>query len=141
MNTIKLEYDVITNFQIIDGKYNMGWIHQDDIGYFDVAGVIYLTPNAPLNTGTSIYRPIDDIIKQSKLSHDPYSTENLNISEYEKEQKIYNSQFEKTIDVGNVYNRLAVYPVKAWHTQSGFFGTTKENSRLTQVFFAKFTPC
>jgi hypothetical protein len=60
---------------------------------------------------------------------------------YEKEQRVYNSQFEKILDVGNVYNRLAIYPVTEWHTQSGFFGMTKENSRLTQVFFAKFTIC
>jgi hypothetical protein len=138
---IKLEYDIFTNFQIIDGKYNMGWIHQDDIGYFDVAGVVYLSPGAPINTGTTIYKQTSDILKQISIPMDPYTIENLNIVEYEKEQKIYNSQFEKTLDVGNVYNRLTVYPVKAWHTQSGFFGNTKENSRLTQVFFAKFTPC
>jgi hypothetical protein len=138
INTVKLEYDVITNFQIIDGKYDKGWIHQDDIGYFSVAGVVYLSPNAPINTGTSIYKPIVDKVKQVNFPMDPYSVKNLNVHEYEKQQEVYNSQFEKTLEVGNIYNRLAVYPVTEWHTQSGFFGTTKENSRLTQVFFARF---
>jgi hypothetical protein len=138
---VKIEYDVITNFQIIDSKYNVGWIHQDDNSYFDVAGVVYLTPNAPINTGTSIYRPIVDSVNYSTLPHDPYSIKNLDMTTYEKEQRVYNSQFEKILDVGNVYNRLAIYPVTEWHTQSGFFGMTKENSRLTQVFFAKFTIC
>jgi hypothetical protein len=138
MNTIKLEYDVITNFQIIDGKYNMGWIHQDDIDYFDVAGVVYLSPNAPISAGTSIYKPIADSVNQINLPMDPFSIENLNVYEYEKQQKIHNSQFEKTLDIGNVYNRLAVYPVTEWHTQSGFFGTNNQDARLTQVFFTKF---
>ena len=138
---LKIEYDVITNFQIIDNKYDVGWIHHDDIGYFDVAGVVYLVPNAPINTGTSIYRPIVDSINHVNLPMDPLSIENLNLYEYEKQQKVFNSQFEKTLDVGNVYNRLVVYPVTEWHTQSGFFGINKENSRLTQVFFAKFIIC
>ena len=141
MDTIKLKYNVITSFQIIDSKYNIGWIHQDDNGQFDVAGVIYLSPNAPINAGTSIYKPIVDSVNQVNLPMDPISIENLNVFEYEKRQKIHNSQFEKTLDIGNVYNRLVVYPVTEWHTQSGFFGTNNEDARLTQVFFAKFTPC
>jgi hypothetical protein len=138
-DNVKLEYDVITNFQIIDGKYNKGWIHQD-LGNFDVAGVVYLSPDAPANTGTSMYRPTNNRIEPAKLPYDPFSIKNLDIVEYERQQEIYNSQFEKILDVGNVYNRLVVYPVTEWHTQSGFFGNTKQNSRLTQVFFAKFLP-
>jgi hypothetical protein len=141
MKKTNLEYDVITNFQIIDSTYNKGWIHQDDIDYFDIAGVVYLTPNPPIKTGTSIYRPIVNEIKYSKLSHDPNSIQNIDIQEYEKIQSNFNSQFERTLRIENVYNRLVVYPVTEWHTQSGFFGTNKENSRLTQVFFAKFTTC
>jgi hypothetical protein len=140
-SNIKIEYDVIMNFQIIDGKYNKGWIHQDDIGYYDVAGVVYLTPNAPIDTGTSIYRPLTEKIKHTKLNHDQYQIENVDMLDYERQQDVFNSQFEKTLEIGNVYNRLVVYPVSEWHTQSGFFGTTKENSRLTQVFFARFKPC
>jgi hypothetical protein len=137
----KIEYDIITNFQLIDGKYNKGWIHQDDINYFDVAGVVYLSPDAPIDAGTSIYKPIVNAISKISQPMDPHIIQNLNIHDYNKIQEAYNSQFKKTIEVGNVYNRLVVYPAVEWHTQSGFFGSDNESSRLTQVFFARFTLC
>lgn len=65
----KIEYDIITNFQLIDGKYDKGWIHQDDINYFDVAGVVYLSPNAPIDSGTSIYEPtVSSVIKNKSAN-------------------------------------------------------------------------
>jgi hypothetical protein len=140
---VNIEYDIISNFQSIDGRHSKGWIHQDDNGYFDVAGVVYLSPDAPIGAGTSIYRPTVDVVKPKPedIPIDPYSIENIDMDEYDKQQEIYNSQFEKILEVGNIYNRLVVYPVTEWHTQSGFFGVDKESSRLTLVFFAKFTIC
>ena len=134
-----LIYDSKCSFQIIDNKYRKGWIHCDDIEYYDVAGVIYLTPNAPLDAGTSIYRKKTEHRKTYDIKYNEFAErQKINLEEYYKVQDEYNSQFEKTLEIGNVYNRLVVYSVEEWHAQSGFFGTTLEDSRLTQVFFIKF---
>jgi hypothetical protein len=37
--------------------------------------------------------------------------------------------------VGNVYNRLFIFNAKSIHAASEYFGDTKENSRLFQIFF------
>jgi hypothetical protein len=134
----KVEYDIITNFQMIDNQYNIGRIHRDDVN-IDVAGVVYLTPQAPIQTGTSIFTPIVEPLNDCTVPTDPLSIDNVNIAEYNTKLSTYNNQFERTLEIGNVYNRLVVYPAQYWHTQSGFFGDNLQNSRLTQVFFAKFT--
>ena len=133
-----VEYDSICNFQLIDGGYVDGWIHQDDLGYFDVAGVIYLTPDAPIKCGTSIYKAISSVIECPKLPPVQFTSDDECFEQHTKEQSLFNSQFLKIADIGNVYNRAVIYPVTDWHTQSGFFGKNKEDSRLTMVFFIKF---
>lgn len=138
----KVEYDIVTLFQSIDGSYDTGWIHTDlSTGEYDVAGVVYLTPQAPIGTGTGIFRSKVEPIQASDIAKKPYSIDNLNNPNYNKEQQRFNDQFECTVNIGNVFNRLVVYPVEEWHTQMGFFGNTLETSRLTQVFFAKFKLC
>ena len=134
----KVEYDIITNFQMIDNQYNIGCIHRDDVN-IDVAGVVYLTPQAPIQTGTSIFTPIVEPLNDCTVPTDPLSIDNVNMVEYNTKLSTYNNQFERTLEIGNVYNRLVVYPAQYWHAQSGFFGDNLQNSRLTQVFFAKFT--
>ena len=42
----------------------------------------------------------------------------------------------KLVDVaGNVYNRLILFNAQAIHAASEYFGDSKENSRLFQIFF------
>jgi hypothetical protein len=138
-NSTKVEYDITTLFQSIDGSYDTGWIHTDlTVDEYDVAGVVYLSPQAPIGTGTGIFRSKTEPIQISDIAKKPYSIDNLNNPNYNKEQQRFNDQFECTVNIGNVFNRLVVYPAEQWHTQMGFFGTTLETSRLTQVFFAKF---
>ncbi len=144
-----IKFQILTSFQWAGEKYKHGWIHKDrylkspndDEGY-DIAGVIYLTPNAPTNCGTSLYRLISDNAEGCKLPTDPfYSGLDIDINTYFQEQLKYNSQFEKVKQVENIFNRLVVYDCKQWHSQDGFFGDTAENSRLIQVFFARIRPC
>jgi hypothetical protein len=142
IDKFKIEFDVKTLFQWADKKYNTGWVHQDDINYYDVAGVVYLSPNAPLNCGTSLYVPNVDKIERYRIETDPFTeNENIDINLYQQEQIRYNSQFKKIKQIENIYNRLVVYDCKQWHAQDGFFGETKEDSRLIQVFFARIRPC
>ena len=64
----------------------------------------------------------------------------LILEKYKEGRARYNSNFEKTLDVKNVYNRLLIYDTSEFHKESGFFGSCKEDSRLTIVFFMTVTP-
>ena len=102
------------------------WVHID--GFNNWAGVLYMTPNAPLTSGTAFYQ-----------YHDGASCE--------KDQTILNNKKEtdrfsqdltkwKQVDtVGNVFNRLILFDSNRFHMSTDYFGDTKENGRLFQVFF------
>ncbi len=102
------------------------WIHND--GWNNWAGVLYLTPNAPVNSGTGIYRFKD-------------GTRTVDEAEARGNKKIIdeNSQdynkWELVDKVGNVFNRLVLFNSKQYHASMDYFGTNKENGRLFQVFF------
>lgn len=95
------------------------------------AAVIYLTPDAPHETGTSLLRH-----KRTGARHcsDP------NIWEAWKDTAPTGLYLDATpwdeIDkVGNVFNRLIIWDGHCPHAASKYFGFTKETSRLFQIFF------
>jgi len=45
------------------------------------------------------------------------------------------TQFDEVDTVGNVYNRLVLFNARMIHAASEYFGTTKEDGRLFQLFF------
>lgn len=112
--------------KILDGKIKWGlesdtfhfqscfegtktWIHVDD---WEWAAVLYLTPDAIVDSGTGIYH----VNKENR--------------------------YELNISVGNIYNRMILYRGGTLHHCSLLpgFGTTLETSRLTQVFFFDVEP-
>ena len=138
-----LDISVESQFQSIPKKFEEGWVHQDiDLNNRNIAGVIYLTPNPVLDCGTSIYRQISEPnYADLKLRNEYYSNGSVDdIEKYKEGRARYNSNFEKTLDVKNVYNRLLIYDTSEFHKESGFFGSCKEDSRLTIVFFMTVTP-
>ena len=102
------------------------WVHID--GFNNWAGVLYMTPNAPLSSGTAFYK-----------FHDGTTCE--------KDQKILNNKTEtdrfsqdltkwyQVDKVGNVFNRLILFDSNRFHMSLDYFGDSKENGRLFQVFF------
>lgn len=110
-----------TQFQLVTGMEGptSNWIHHDLNTW---AGVLYLSPDAPLEYGTSLFRH-----KETKIMYgrDTTTEDHLNPDEWEETSKI-----------GNIYNRLILYNGEIYHrsTTTGY-GDKLENSRLTQVFF------
>jgi len=97
--------------------------HHDEQTY---AGVLFLTPNAPPETGTRLYR--SRITKKMKVDEAEHSAVFKN--------GFYDStQFEQVDVVGNVFNRLVLFDAKIIHAAPLYFGNTIENSRLFQLFF------
>jgi tetratricopeptide (TPR) repeat protein len=91
-----------------------------------LAGMIYLTPDAPFSCGTSLYAH-----KDTKLRNEN-DFEDINVFEggyYDK------SKFELVDTAGNVFNRLILFDAKCIHSANEYFGTDITNSRLFHLFF------
>lgn len=109
--------------------------HTDHQAY---AAVVYLTPNAPPECGTSFYRS-----KYNGLMHSPTAQdcERLGRSTEELAAEMFaGNYYDKTrwdtVDViGNVYNRMVLWDAQKVHAASEYFGDTPDNSRLFQMFF------
>ena len=102
------------------------WVHID--GFNNWAGVLYLTPDAPLSSGTAFYRFMDGTSceKDMKLLDNKKDTDNFS-------QDM--TKWELVDTVGNVFNRLILFNSKRFHMSMNYFGDCKENGRLFQVFF------
>jgi hypothetical protein len=127
-----MRWALSTNFQSVAADYNEGVIHTDHDTVF--AGVLYLTPDAPLNGGTSLFKKnktfdekkyllaLDDNDKKFRAGNIEMGTE-------------YHSMFDEVVRVNNVYNTLIIYEGRHFHAANQFFGKTLKDSRLAQVFF------
>lgn len=98
------------------------WIHRDKTEY---SAVIYLTPHAPADSGTIFYR--------HKQSGKQYA------SSTEDENKMMadatNDEAWEVMDiVGNKYNRCIIFNGRCSHKSDEYFGTTKEDGKLFQIF-------
>lgn len=105
----------------------------------EYAAIVYLTPDAPLETGTSTYR--------SKLTGmtraaSPEDEQKYGMSVADIDFKTFNGNnfYDKTnmelVDqIANVYNRLIIFDARLIHASSGYFGSNKENGRLFHLFF------
>jgi hypothetical protein len=92
----------------------------------DYAGVLFLSPDAPPQTGTTFYR--------SKY------TKNMTVNSSEHPIVFKNgfldpTEFEVVDVVGNVFNRLVLFNSRLIHAASSYFGNNLENGRLFQLFF------
>ncbi len=107
-------------FQICTAE-DQTWIHADYNNTW--AGVCYLTPDAPLSGGTGLFR--------HKESGDSSS-----IGSFDHGEDCGDSTKWELIDrVGNVYNRLILYPGNLYHASLDYFGCNINDGRLFQTFF------
>lgn len=122
-NWVNYEYNGI--FQYCTAEDPLVY-HVDTQSY---AGAVYLTPDAPVDTGTSFYR---------SKTHKDIRKLNLNDSSYNEVFKngYYDrTQFELIDTVGNVFNRLVLWDSRLIHSASQYFGNSIDNGRLFHLFF------
>ena len=105
-------------------SFDKSWMHTD--GHTNWAGLVYLTPSAPISAGTGLFR---------YESGERWAGENLedridfgNISQDK-------TKWEQLDNFGNIYNRLIIFNSKHYHTSLDYFGSDVENGRLFQLFF------
>jgi len=103
--------------------------HCDSQNY---AGIVYLTPDAPVKCGTSLLRHKKHKIKDNKIFE-------LNdwheLIENKKEIFTNKTPWEEVDNFGNIYNRLVLFNSYNIHAVSEYFGENINNSRLFQLFF------
>lgn len=120
--------DYNTSYQITTEE-SKTWIHHDDTEW---AAVLYLSPNAPIESGTGIYRHKPTGIYQ--WDGVPNSSSDFNHSDFLGDDHL--DQWELIASTGNVYNRLVVYKGSLYHRSIlPGFGHDKYTGRLFQTFF------
>ena len=122
---------------------NKGWIHTDGDNGF--AGLIYLSPNTSLESGTSIfklkkeYEDLDEKLfdgseywmQYNEELNKLYSNKDYNKEKLTKEYNGLREKFDEVITMKNVYNRMISYDGGNWHSAGDFV----DEERLTLVFF------
>lgn len=124
--TNKLENNIYNgSFQYTTSR-DRSWVHID--GFNNWAGVLYMTPDAPISAGTAFYKFKDGAtckkdadILDNKTDTDKYSQDL--------------TKWEQIDRVGNVFNRLILFNSNRYHMSLDYFGDSLEDGRLFQVFF------
>lgn len=119
-------------FQLTLTEHGHSWVHQDN--NVAMAGVLYLTPDPPAMTGTTLYRCRDPEQWHSHTG-DQAGFEFLKTINPVDNAHSYTTLFEPVDHIGNQYNRLILYPGSVFHRSTGYFGHDLRSGRLTQVFF------
>lgn len=98
------------------------------------AAMVYLTPNAPFETGTKIVAN-----KKTKIYH---SSQTDNVLDYFPNQETFcdGTLFEDVDVFGNIYNRLVIFDGRSIHSSCGYFGHSIGTGRLWQMFFFDAEP-
>jgi len=129
-------------YHLTTSIHEQGLIHTDDPTW--IAGVIYLNPNPPKNSGTKFYK-----MKREYEGTNPGSVgfrtscvieDKELLANFGREKEYHNKRyFEEEKNIENVYNSLILYPGKYYHSPDQYFGETLEDSRLSIVVFANVT--
>lgn len=106
------------------------WIHSDATTTW--AGIIYLTPDAPLSAGTGIFRHkrtgltswVYSDHTPEETNSAPHATDSMDMTKWELVDRI-----------GNVYNKLILYRGDLFHVSLDYFGKDMYDGRLFQTFF------
>jgi hypothetical protein len=95
------------------------------------AGVVYLTPDAPYESGTSLLAH-----KKTGVRHcDHPDIMNVWAEAAPTGVHLDATPWEEIDKIANVYNRLVIWDGHCPHAASKYFGFTKETSRLFHLFF------
>ena len=147
LTTVDLNWVITTEFHMInnldpnkDSIKNTGWVHYDD-GFAVLAGLIYLNPSPCLDSGTSIFKCIDESIltnyqedgRWTNIKKKFYLEKNA--EGYEQSLIENNAAFIETARFQNVYNRLVLYDGGMPHRFNSCF--SDNDSRLVQVIFVR----
>lgn len=117
----------------MNGRFQYCWSGQPVVYHCDSqmwGGMIYLTPDAPFQCGTTLYANKDNKVRRGCEPGGRIAWDGK-----EGDPFLDGTPFEPVDVLGNVYNRLVIFDAQCIHSASEYFGTLKENCRLWQMFF------
>ena len=130
-------YKANAYFQKIPASSGHGWVHSD-YPYLHTS-LIFLTKNASLNSGTSLFRPKKGVgpmyTTRNNMRKRDFNLGKLSAEEAEKYRTESNSDFEETVRFANVYNRCIGFDSMEWHAANEFAQENEKESRLTLIIF------
>lgn len=100
--------------------------HSDSQSY---AGVLFLTPGAPIGAGLSFFRSRGSGLRGR--SADP----ELMLRTFGGDAEFNRDRWEEMDRIANLYNRLVLFDAHLAHGASAYFGDRLETARLFQNFF------
>lgn len=112
-----------------NGVFQITRSSDPQVYHFDIqkwAAMIYLTPDAPLQSGTRTHM---SKINGTKHSSDP------NVDDAFKGDFFDSTKFELVDNAANIYNRLVIMDARSIHSAGPYFGQTPETGRLIHLFF------
>lgn len=112
-----------------NGVFQIMMSADQQVYHFDTqkwAAMIYLTPGAPIESGTRLHRS----------RHNLSTHRDQGMSDQAFKGDFYDAtQFDVTDSAANIYNRLVIMDAGCYHSAGPYFGNTLETGRLTHLFF------
>jgi len=97
------------------------WIHSDHVTMW--AGVLYLTPDAPLSGGTGTFKHrATGAMTGAEMGDHLHEPQDM-------------TKWEIVDRMANIYNRLVMYRGDTFHSSLDYFGSQVDDGRLFQLFF------
>lgn len=132
---MKEAFEHIIGQKIIDfesgynGVFQLMRSHDPQVYHYDTqrwAGMIYLSPNAPLVSGTRLHK---SRVNNTRHRDEPDA-------DFAFQGDFYDStKFDIADSAANIYNRLLIMDAGSFHSAGPYFGNTLETGRLTHLFF------
>jgi tetratricopeptide (TPR) repeat protein len=117
----------------MNGRFQIAWSGEPLVYHCDSqrwGGMLYLTPGAPYQCGTTLYAN-----KQTRARTYYDQGWDAAWTNVPGDCHLDGTPFESVDVLGNVYNRLVIFDASCIHSASQYFGTVKTNARLWQMFF------
>ena len=138
---MNITFNAYQTFQAIkpNPKEGKGWVHGDTD--YEFTAIVYMSKHK--NCGTSIYKRKDGTFPFSRESHMPnnkirkeyYGGGKKYDARYFKARDENNENFEKTIEVESLYNRLLILDSFQYHGVENFYDPAMKEDRLTLITF------
>jgi len=134
---IKEKFESIMNMRItgwdeygMNGRFQIGYAGTYRVYHCDsqkFAGMIYLTPDAPVECGTSLL-----MHKATKIRHSSHPDI---MSTFNSKSTLDKTPYQEVDVFGNVFNRLVIFDSRCIHSATDYFGYDIYTCRMWQMFF------
>jgi hypothetical protein len=118
--------------QVVGARESQARPHTDSRALCTYAGVLYLLPDPPADTGTSFFR---QRMPGGRLGGNRVVAPHTNLVEAFGTRFVPPDTFVEDKRVQNRFNRLLVYTASLIHSATAYSGSTLEDGRMAAVFF------